>query len=378
MDVAPTEVHNIVILTYSGAHPDAAQELLETLRKLNSRRRTNKPPGIVYFTQVYSLSPCVLNTVETWLPPVELSAESSAAMPAVIDTLIITDGLPEAITDLPEQTLEWLRATCSMASRVVALGVGVHWLAAAGLLDRRRVATHSALESILAERFPTLMVEPRQGLQVDGHFYTTSERISSSDMLMLLLSHDVASAAPNNTPRQPPHHLVEQVMTTPRSVTAKICTWWLLHIEDDLNMERSALTLNMSERNFRRRFKLETGYPPYLFLLLLRLELARQQLLDSDLPVDKIARRLGLLDGQQLARMFRKYLSASPLEYRRKSKQDWAPRCHHDYARVFNARTPPQWLLGLQNRPVAVSEARFFRAPGIDQKQRTSSPSQPS
>ncbi len=344
------KLNHIVILTYPGAYSEDVMKLLETLCLLNTRALAFRGNKILYVPQVYSLSDHAINTVETSASTRQTQRTGINMLARTTDTLIITDGRPDAVVQLPQTTIDWLRTTCPRARQVLALGAGVFWLAATGLLDRRRVTTNSALESALVSRYPTLQVEPRQGLQVDGHFYTASERIKSSDILMLLLADRKSpSETRDGLGREASTPLLHKALERPNSVAARICAWWLAHIEDDLNMERSALALNMSERNFRRHFKLDTGYPPHLFLLLLRLELARQALLDSDLPVDKIARRGGLLDGQQLARVFRKYLGASPLEYRRRTPLGWAPKCHQDYARLFDAKQTPQWLIGLHS-----------------------------
>ncbi|WP_426117544.1 GlxA family transcriptional regulator [Pseudomonas sp. DSP3-2-2] len=340
-------LHKVVILMYPGAYTDDALRLVETLAALNAHAPRTEDHKVIHTAQIYSLSHQALNTFETATPSSESCSAATHSDTRTIDTLIILDGLPGSVAQLPQDALAWLRTTTPQVSRVVALGAGVFWLAAAGLLDQRRVTTHSALESSLASRFPQLLVEPQQGLQVDGQFYTTSERINASDMIMLLLRNE-SSHIPSVQAGLTEHAPLLHALATTHSVTGKVCAWWLMRIADDLSMERSALTLHMSERNFRRHFKQETGYPPYLFLLLLRLELARQALLDCDLPVDKIARRAGLLDGQQLARVFRKYLGVSPLEYRRKMKQGWTPKCHPDYARLFDARRPPEWLIQLQ------------------------------
>nr|WP_231753113.1 helix-turn-helix domain-containing protein [Burkholderia sp. TSV86] len=77
-----------------------------------------------------------------------------------------------------------------------------------------------------------------------------------------------------------------------------------------------AQDIAMSERNFLRRFKLEMGVTPSEYLLQARIERACSLLTESDLPVDKIARRAGLGNGERLAKVFRRRLSMSPTEYR--------------------------------------------------------------
>jgi transcriptional regulator GlxA family with amidase domain len=72
----------------------------------------------------------------------------------------------------------------------------------------------------------------------------------------------------------------------------------------------------MSERNFLRRFKNEIGLTPSDYLLRARLNMSCRMLVESRLPVDKIARRCGIGSGGQLAKLFRKYLATTPTDYR--------------------------------------------------------------
>jgi Transcriptional regulator containing an amidase domain and an AraC-type DNA-binding HTH domain len=72
----------------------------------------------------------------------------------------------------------------------------------------------------------------------------------------------------------------------------------------------------MSERNFLRRFKSEIGMTPSDYLLRARLNMSCRMLVESRLPVDKIARRCGIGSGGQLSKLFRKYLETTPTDYR--------------------------------------------------------------
>lgn len=72
----------------------------------------------------------------------------------------------------------------------------------------------------------------------------------------------------------------------------------------------------MSERNFLRRFKAEVGLSPHEYLCRIRLEVARQLLVNTALPVDKIARHCGLFNGNHLRKHFVKHFDMTPGEYR--------------------------------------------------------------
>ena len=83
-----------------------------------------------------------------------------------------------------------------------------------------------------------------------------------------------------------------------------------------VSVSELARRVSMSERNFLRRFKSEIGQTPHEYLARVRLENAQLLLVQTDLPIDKIARRCGLLNGDHLRKYFVKYLSVTPVEYR--------------------------------------------------------------
>nr|WP_269509776.1 helix-turn-helix domain-containing protein [Burkholderia sp. IMCC1007] len=83
-----------------------------------------------------------------------------------------------------------------------------------------------------------------------------------------------------------------------------------------ISIANAAQAAAMSERNFLRRFKNEIGVTPTEFVLRVRLEKACTMLVETDLPADKVARRVGLGSGDRLAKLFRQHLSMSPTEYR--------------------------------------------------------------
>jgi transcriptional regulator GlxA family with amidase domain len=92
--------------------------------------------------------------------------------------------------------------------------------------------------------------------------------------------------------------------------------WLQKHCERPISVADAAQEAAMSGRHFLRCFKLEMGCTPSEYLLQARLEMTRRLLSVTELPVDKIARRCGMGNGDNLARMFRKRWSISPTEYR--------------------------------------------------------------
>jgi len=92
--------------------------------------------------------------------------------------------------------------------------------------------------------------------------------------------------------------------------------WIRENYGDDISVSDAAAVAAMSVRNYLRRFKNESGLTPLEYLTRLRFEAICGMLIQTDLPVDKIARRCGMGNGDRLGRLFRKRYGVSPTAYR--------------------------------------------------------------
>jgi transcriptional regulator GlxA family with amidase domain len=99
----------------------------------------------------------------------------------------------------------------------------------------------------------------------------------------------------------------------------KSIRWMRENFDNDIGISDAAAVAAMSKRNYLRRFKGELGVTPLEYLMQLRLDATRSMLVDTRLPVDKIARRCGMSNGDHLRRLFRKRYGMSPTVYRKLS-----------------------------------------------------------
>ena len=79
--------------------------------------------------------------------------------------------------------------------------------------------------------------------------------------------------------------------------------------------------MSAAERDILRAEAAADKITPSEYLLRARLDMVCRLLIETDLPVDKIARRIGMANGDRLAKIFRKRLSVSPTEYRLQNRQ---------------------------------------------------------
>jgi AraC family transcriptional regulator len=73
----------------------------------------------------------------------------------------------------------------------------------------------------------------------------------------------------------------------------------------------------MSQWHFCRAFKASTGLSPYQWQLDKRVEMVQGLLLQSDAPLDIIAKAVGFCNPANLSRAFKKRTSETPAAWRR-------------------------------------------------------------
>ncbi|MQR02583.1 GlxA family transcriptional regulator [Glaciimonas soli] len=244
------------------------------------------------------------------------------------DTLLIASGTGSFDAYHDPFLIEWLQKKRRDARRIAAICTGVFVIGAAGFLNHRRATTHWALVDKLSREFPGINIDREAKITEDHDIFTSCDVGMAADLALRLLENDLGPAvaqrvaqnlvacqrrrdtSPANNPTRP----IDSVIS---AKIHKASLWFAKNFSDPISVIDAANSVSMSERNFVRQFKRETGQTPHNFLLNLRLEAVRQQLTETDLPVDKIARRCGLFSGAHVAKLFRKQMWPSPTEYRK-------------------------------------------------------------
>ncbi|MER8045522.1 helix-turn-helix domain-containing protein [Streptomyces sp. NPDC094032] len=279
--------------------------------------------------------------------PVRYAFEVCAERPGALRTqagydVLVTEGLealeradtvlvpgrqrPEA-AEVPPETVAALRRAHRRGARVVGLSSGAFVLAAAGLLDDRRAATHWALAAGLAARFPRVRVDPGV-LYVDhGDVATSAGSAAGVDLCLHLVRTDHGAAYAMRIARQmvmPPHRegcqLQYAELPTSGPVAdslAPLLDWVAGRLDRPTSVAEMAEYSQVSARTLTRRFTEQLGISPGRWLLDRRLAATRALLEETDLPVDTIARRVGLSSAVNLRRRFHEALRTTPAAYRR-------------------------------------------------------------
>ena len=88
-----------------------------------------------------------------------------------------------------------------------------------------------------------------------------------------------------------------------------------------ISMEQIAEYVNLSEKHLCRKFTQKTGISPQKYLLRIRMEAARQFLMNSDLKVKEIAYSVGYDSPLSLSAMYKQFYGISPMDDRLRNQQ---------------------------------------------------------
>ena len=108
-----------------------------------------------------------------------------------LDTLLVAGGEGAEAAAENLVLVKWVRQRATQARRVASVCTGAFLLAAAGVLDGRRAATHWKYCAKLAQRFPAVRVEPDPIFLCDGPVWTSAGVTAGIDLALALVEEDL-------------------------------------------------------------------------------------------------------------------------------------------------------------------------------------------
>ncbi len=264
-----------------------------------------------------------------------MSLEASAPLPEddPLGTVFIV-GAQDIETVLKRETelVDWCRRRAFEAERFSALCTSSFILAAAGLLDGRRAATHWNYAARLRELFPEVDVDANAIFLRDGTFWTSAGVTAAIDLALAFVEEDFGRDIALRVARDMVMYLkrpggqaqFSTMLTGQMSGSSgmrDIQTWLNMRFDQPTTLDDMATQAKMSVRNFSRAFSAEFGLTPMAYLEGLRCDRAKTLLLDTDLPMKIVAFRSGFSSDEQMRKVFRRRFSLSPRDYRQSSRQ---------------------------------------------------------
>lgn len=88
------------------------------------------------------------------------------------------------------------------------------------------------------------------------------------------------------------------------------------HISEKIDVDELAELVHLSHVGLLRKFKQYTGQTPAHYLIMLRMSLAKQLLLENTLRINEISQRCGYTNPYYFSNAFREYYNVSPRAFR--------------------------------------------------------------
>jgi transcriptional regulator GlxA family with amidase domain len=241
------------------------------------------------------------------------------------DMLLVPGGNQSGLRRLiaSAETRDWVREHATAFCRIASVCTGAFALADWGLLDGRCAATHWQASALLAQRYPSTIVDAAALFVEDGQIWTSAGVSAGVDMALAIVERDhgrtIATQVARRLvlPMRRPGHQSQfsDMLEAQDGEYAQLVEWAKGNLDKNLSLEALALRAGQSPRNFHRRFKATIGVTPTAFIERLRIDHARTLLEAAHLP-KSAAKASGFGSLDHMARVFKKTVGMTPSLYR--------------------------------------------------------------
>ncbi len=251
-------------------------------------------------------------------------------------TILVCAGL-DLVSAGAKPVLTWLRRQTRLGVRMGGVCTGAHVLAKAGLLDGKRATIHWENQSAFAEEFPQVHLSNLLYCVEDG-VVTCAGGTAACDMMLYLIGQDHGPDLASLVADRLIHTPVRSASDEQRlSVPARIGVRHPKLVQVIQTMERAteepispadlAKGVNMSTRQLERLFRRYLNRSPKRYYMELRLEKARNLLLQTDMSVINVALACGFTSPSHFSKCYRAHFERTPYRERGSpaAKED-APR----------------------------------------------------
>ncbi len=212
------------------------------------------------------------------------------------------------------------------AERFGSVCSGGFLLAALGLLEGHRIATHWDSCKPLSENFPAVTVDPDALYVVDGRLWTSAGVTTGIDMALAMIANDLDASIAGEVAkrlilyaRRPGYQSqfspVLQAQVKGDSPFADLIGWIQANLDEPLDVPALANRAGLSERTFHRKFVAATGQTPARFVETARLDAARL-LLSRGTSLKSVAAQVGLFPAARFSEAFERRFGVAPRLFR--------------------------------------------------------------
>ena len=241
------------------------------------------------------------------------------------DTVLVCGGI-----DVQQATtkaiLNWLRREARRGAAIGGLCTGAYTVAKAGLLDGKRATIHWENQDSFLEEFEEVKLT-KSVFVVDGNRMSTAGGTASIDMMLKIIAEDHGEEVANTVADQLIYSSIRTDQDTQRlSIPTRIgvrhpklsqvIQMMEQNIEDPISPADLAEDVGMSTRQLERLFRRYLNRSPKRYYMELRLQKARNILMQTDMSVINVALACGFASPSHFSKCYRAHYRTTPYRER--------------------------------------------------------------
>ncbi|MDE2647628.1 MAG: GlxA family transcriptional regulator [Paracoccaceae bacterium] len=241
------------------------------------------------------------------------------------DTIILCGGVNIQVATT-KRLLNWLRREARKGVKMVALCTASYSLAKAGLLNGKKATIHWENQDSFSEEFEEIELT-KTVFVVDGNRMTTAGGTSSIDLMLQLIANDLGEEKANYVADQLIYSSIrtnedEQRLSIPTRIgvrhpkLSRVIQTMEVNIEDPISPSDLASNVGMSTRQLERLFRRYLNKSPKRYYMGLRLQKARNLLMQTDMSVINVALSCGFSSPSHFSKCYRSHYETTPYRER--------------------------------------------------------------
>lgn len=241
------------------------------------------------------------------------------------DVIMICGGI-DVQTATTKRVLNWLRREARRGVTMAGLCTAGYTLAKAGLLDGKRATIHWENQDSFSEEFEDVELT-KSVFTVDGNRITTAGGTASIDLMLKLIADDHGEELANAVADQLIYSSIRtdqdtQRLSIPTRIgvrhpkLSRVIQMMEQAIEDPISPSILAQNVQMSTRQLERLFRRYLNRSPKRYYMELRLQRARNLLMQTDMSVINVALACGFASPSHFSKCYRAHYDTTPYRER--------------------------------------------------------------
>ncbi len=242
------------------------------------------------------------------------------------DDVIILCGGRAVAANTSQKVLNWLRRESRKGVVVCGLCTASYTMAKAGLLNDKRATIHWQNQDSFTEEFQDVELT-KSVFQVDGNRMSTAGGTSSIDLFLHIIADDHGEELANSVADQQIYSSIRtdqdtQRLSIPTRIgvrhpkLSRVIQIMETNIEDPISPSTLAKDVDMSTRQLERLFRRYLNRSPKRYYMELRLQKARNLLMQTDMSVINVALACGFSSPSHFSKCYRSHYNTTPYRER--------------------------------------------------------------